>query len=202
MNIFAVNAKGPALQRNFKSISKGSRTRLAGVMAKKRSLEFDDWEEFIMLLRNWKNPNQHTTLDGHYTSNLDALPVNFSSVRKLPIIVLHVQEKSDPPSASDSASETDPPVRPVPRALQGSTAAPVRKTPALETITRRRTGDSASETDPPVRPGNNDTFPRSEVNAAMRDLIEIIWKEGGYRFRHTATNSPGKPKYVKIKFIS
>jgi hypothetical protein len=34
MNIFAVNAKDPALQRNFKSISKGSRTRLAGVMAK------------------------------------------------------------------------------------------------------------------------------------------------------------------------
>jgi hypothetical protein len=36
--------------------------------------------------------------------------------------------------------------------------------------------------------GNNDTFPRSEVNVAMRNLIEIIWKEGGYRFRHTATN--------------
>ena len=22
----------------------------------------------------------------------------------------------------------------------------------------------------------------------MRDLIEVIWKEGGFRFRHTATN--------------
>ena len=29
---------------------------------------------------------------------------------------------------------------------------------------------------------------RSEVNAAMRNLSEIIWKEGGFRFRHTATN--------------
>jgi hypothetical protein len=36
--------------------------------------------------------------------------------------------------------------------------------------------------------GNNDAFPRSEVNATMRDLIEVIWKEGGFRFRHTATN--------------
>jgi hypothetical protein len=31
-------------------------------------------------------------------------------------------------------------------------------------------------------------FPRSEINAAMRDLSEIIWKEGGFRFTHTGTN--------------
>ena len=38
--------------------------------------------------------------------------------------------------------------------------------------------------------GNNSAmFPKLEVNAAMRDLSEIIWKEGGFRFRHTATNS-------------
>jgi hypothetical protein len=34
MNFFAVNAKDPALQRNLKPISKGSRTKLAGVIAK------------------------------------------------------------------------------------------------------------------------------------------------------------------------
>ena len=28
---------------------------------------------------------------------------------------------------------------------------------------------------------------RSQLNAAMADLAEIIWKEGGFRFRHTAT---------------
>ncbi|KAL1973374.1 hypothetical protein VTN31DRAFT_6009 [Thermomyces dupontii] len=28
---------------------------------------------------------------------------------------------------------------------------------------------------------------RSQLNAAMADLAEIIWKEGGFRFKHTAT---------------
>jgi hypothetical protein len=31
-------------------------------------------------------------------------------------------------------------------------------------------------------------FPKLEINAAMRDLSKIIRKEGGSRFRHTATN--------------
>jgi hypothetical protein len=55
-------------------------------------------------------------LDGKYTFNLDALPINFGS--------LHVPEN---------------------------------------------------------------TFPRSELNTAMRDLTEIIWKEGGFRFKHTGS---------------
>lgn len=29
---------------------------------------------------------------------------------------------------------------------------------------------------------------RSELNAAMRELTEIIWKQGGFRFTHTGTN--------------
>jgi hypothetical protein len=35
---------------------------------------------------------------------------------------------------------------------------------------------------------DRDAFPRSEVNAAMRDLSEIIWKEGGFRYTHPGTN--------------
>jgi MULE transposase domain len=35
---------------------------------------------------------------------------------------------------------------------------------------------------------NTDAFPRSEINAAMRDLNEVIWREGGFRFKHTATH--------------
>jgi hypothetical protein len=56
--IFCSKSKDPALQRNSKSISKGSRTKLAGVITKNAlwTSEFDDWEEFIMLLRNWNNP--------------------------------------------------------------------------------------------------------------------------------------------------
>ena len=29
---------------------------------------------------------------------------------------------------------------------------------------------------------------RSELNVAMRELSEIIWKEGGFRFKHMRTN--------------
>lgn len=35
---------------------------------------------------------------------------------------------------------------------------------------------------------DSDAFPRIEINAAMRDLSKIIWKEGGFRFTHTGTN--------------
>ncbi|KAK9477923.1 hypothetical protein V1514DRAFT_368182 [Lipomyces japonicus] len=38
--------------------------------------------------------------------------------------------------------------------------------------------------------GNNDDSSasvRSEMNAAMRELTTIIWKAGGFRFRHKST---------------
>ncbi|KAJ5570808.1 hypothetical protein N7535_004468 [Penicillium sp. DV-2018c] len=35
---------------------------------------------------------------------------------------------------------------------------------------------------------NEDAFPRSELNAAMRDLYEIIWAEGGFRFTRGGTS--------------
>lgn len=33
------------------------------------------------------------------------------------------------------------------------------------------------------------TILKSELNVAMRDLNEIIWREGGFRFKHASTNS-------------
>ncbi|KAJ6019708.1 ATP-dependent DNA helicase PIF1 [Penicillium canescens] len=32
------------------------------------------------------------------------------------------------------------------------------------------------------------TYPRSEMNGAMRDLTDLIWKRGGFRFTHMGTN--------------
>lgn len=35
---------------------------------------------------------------------------------------------------------------------------------------------------------NIEAFPSSEMNVAVRDLTDIIWKEGGFRYKHTGTN--------------
>jgi hypothetical protein len=53
MESFAVDAEETVLRMNSKSTSKGNGIKLCKRHSQKRSLEFDDWEYFIMLLRNW-----------------------------------------------------------------------------------------------------------------------------------------------------
>jgi hypothetical protein len=60
MESFAVNVQDLVLQMNSKLISRGGATKPAGAIAKKRSLKFDEWENFIILLRNWNKLASNT----------------------------------------------------------------------------------------------------------------------------------------------
>ncbi|KAJ5575791.1 hypothetical protein N7535_002717 [Penicillium sp. DV-2018c] len=98
----------------------GKRNATCKRHSKKRSLEIDDWENFIRVLRDWNKLDQTEILDGKYTFHLDALPVQFGRLRD-----------------------------------------------------------------------DEDAFPRSELNAAMRDLNEIIWTDGAFRFTRRGTGGEG-----------
>ncbi|KAJ5142546.1 uncharacterized protein N7515_001333 [Penicillium bovifimosum] len=119
-DIFCSSCRRSRAVDEFHVNKQGKRNKTCQRHSKKRPLEVDDWENFIQVLRNWNEPNQSEILDGTYTFALDALPVNFRSLR--------VQENA---------------------------------------------------------------FPRSELNTTMRDLIDIIRDEGGFRFTHLATNGAG-----------
>ncbi|KAK9476369.1 hypothetical protein V1514DRAFT_184931 [Lipomyces japonicus] len=47
---------------------------------KKRSLQLDDWNDFMELLKNWKKGSEDEVIDGQFTFSLDALPVQFGSL--------------------------------------------------------------------------------------------------------------------------
>lgn len=47
------SAEGLVLWTSSSSTSKGSVTELASVTLKKRSLEVDDWRDFILCLQDW-----------------------------------------------------------------------------------------------------------------------------------------------------
>jgi sarcosine oxidase delta subunit len=53
--IFCSKCKSRAAEE-FEINKQGKQNKTCRRHSKKRSLEFDDWEEFIMLLRDWNNP--------------------------------------------------------------------------------------------------------------------------------------------------